>query len=72
MIIHLGLAASVNITFKGRQILMSTEIEVNNCFLYEFSFTNENFATFTFVVKDMFNLQSKTSKDFLTSFSNFY
>ena len=22
-------------------------------------------ATFTFVVKDMFNLQSKTSKDFL-------
>ena len=35
-----------------------------------FSFKNENFATFTFVAKDMFNLQSKTSKDFLKSFSN--
>ena len=32
----------------------------------------KNVATFTFVVKDMFNLQSKTSKDFLTSFSNCY
>ena len=42
--------------------------------LYDFSFKNENFATFTFVVKDMFNLQSKTSKpnDFLTSVSNCY
>ena len=33
----------------------------------------KKFATFTFVVKvskDMFNLQSKTSKGFLTSFSN--
>ena len=39
---------------------------------YDFSFKNENFATFTFVVKDMFNFQSKTSKDFLTSFSNCY
>ena len=38
--------------------------------LYDFSFKYENFATFTFVVKDMF--KSKTSKDFLTSFSNFY
>ena len=37
--------------------------------LYDFSFKNENFATFTFIVKDMFNLQSKTSKEFLTSFS---
>ena len=36
--------------------------------LYDFSFKNENFATLTFVVKDMVNLQSKTSKDFLTSF----
>ena len=35
------------------------------------SFKNKNFATFTFVVRDMFNLLSKTSKDFLTSFSNF-
>ena len=40
--------------------------------LYDFSFKNESFATFTFVVKDVFNLQSKTSKNFLTSFSNFY
>ena len=37
--------------------------------LYDFSFKNENFATFTFVVKDMFNLQSK---ECLTSFSNCY
>ena len=29
--------------------------------LYDFLFKNENFATFTFVVKDIFNLQSKTS-----------
>ena len=36
------------------------------------SFKNENFATFTLVVKDMFDLLSKTSKDFLTSLSNFY
>ena len=40
--------------------------------LYDFSFKNEIFATLTFVVKDMFNLLSKTSKDLLTSFSNFY
>ena len=33
------------------------------------SFKNENFATFTFIVKDIFNLQSK---DFLKSFSNCY
>ena len=40
--------------------------------LYYFSFKNENFATFTFVVKGMFNLHSKTSKDILTNFSNCY
>ena len=40
--------------------------------LFKNYFKNENFATFTFVVKDMFNLLSKTSKDFLTSFSNYY
>ena len=51
---------------------MSTEIDVNICFVNDFSFKNENFATFTFVVQDMFNLQSKTFKDFLTSFSNCY
>ena len=47
---------------------MSTEIEVDNCLLAK----NASFATFTIVVKDMFNLQSKTSKVFLTSFSNYY
>ena len=31
--IHRDLTASVNITFEGRYILMSTEIEVNNCFV---------------------------------------
>ena len=36
--------------------------------LYDFLFKNETFATFTFVVKDSFNLQFKTSKDFLTFF----
>ena len=51
---------------------MSTEIEVNNCFVISLFIKNENFATFTFVAKDMFNLRSKTSKDFLTSFSNYY
>ena len=35
---------------------MSTEIEVNNFLLYDFSFKRENFANFTFVVQDMFNL----------------
>ena len=34
------------------------------------SLSIKNFATFTFVVEDMFNLQSKISKDFLASFSN--
>ena len=28
-----SLAAEVNITFKGRYILISTEIEVNSCFV---------------------------------------
>ena len=37
----------VNTTFKGRWILMPTEIEVNNCFVI---------WRFTFVVKDIFNI----------------
>ena len=49
---------------------MSTEIEVKIVLLYDFSFKNENFATYTFVVKEMLNLQYMTSKDFLRSFSN--
>ena len=40
---------------------MSNEVEVNNGFLYDFSLRMKNFASY---------LQSKTSKDFLTSFSN--
>ena len=35
---------------------MSTEIEAITVLLYDFSFKNENFATFSFVVKDMFNI----------------
>ena len=31
----------VNITFKARLILVSTEIEVNNCLLYDFLTMNE-------------------------------
>ena len=50
---------------------MSTELKSITVLLYDFIFKNENFATFTFVVKDMFSLLSKTSKDFLTSLSNF-
>ena len=50
---------------------MSTSLKSITVLLYDFSFKNGNFATFTFVVKDMFNLKSKSSKDFLTSFSNF-
>ena len=38
--------ASVNVTFLGRLIFMSTKIEV----LYNFLFMNDNFSTFTFVV----------------------
>ena len=49
---------------------MSTEIEANNWFVMTFNLRMKTFATFTFVVKDIFNLQSKTSTDFLTSFSN--
>ena len=34
--IHRGHKAEVNITFKGRSILLSTEIEVNYCLLNDF------------------------------------
>ena len=36
---------------------MSTEIEVDNCLLYDFSTKNEDFPTSTFVEEAMFNLQ---------------
>ena len=61
----------MNITFKGDKSLCLPILKSITVLLYDFSFKNVNFATFTFVVKDMFNLKSKTSKDFLTSFSNF-
>ena len=61
----------MNITFKVDKSLCLPKLKSITVMIYDFSFKNENFATFTFVVKDMFNL-SKTSKDFLTSFSNFY
>ena len=58
--------------FRVDKSLCLPNVKSITVLLYDFSFKNENFATFTFVVKDMFNLLSKTSKDFLTSFSNFY
>ena len=61
----------MNITLKGKSSCLP-ELKSITVLLYDFSFKHENVATFTFVVKDMFNLQSKTSKDFLTSFSNCY
>ena len=63
----------MNITFKGRyKSLCLSKLKSITVLLCDFSFKNENFSTFTFVVKDTFNLQSKISKDFLTSFSNCY
>ena len=50
---------------------MSTEIEVNNFLLYDIFILEWKFCYFFLLLK-AFNLQSKTSKDFLTSFSNFY
>ena len=50
------LTASVNITFKGRQIHMATEIEVKNCFVIcrnMTSFMNDNF-----LLEVMFNLKT--------------
>ena len=45
---------------------MYTEIEVNKCFVIWLQFKNENLATFTFVVKDMFNLKSQTSNSLIS------
>ena len=42
--------------------LMSTEIELNNCFVIWLYIQERKFSTFTFVVEVMFNLQLK---DFL-------
>ena len=43
------------ITFKGRQILMSTEIEVNNCFVICFFDYKRKCSTFTLGLEVMFN-----------------
>ena len=59
----------MNIILRVDKSLYLPKLKSISVLLYDFSFKNENFATFTFVVNDMFNLQSKTSKDFLTSFS---
>ena len=45
---HWGGKAEVNITFKGRWILMAAEIWVNKC-IVNISTTNENCSTFKFV-----------------------
>ena len=45
---------------------MSTEIEVKNCFVNTL-LRMKNFATYTFVVKDMFNLQSKDFSQILAT-----
>ena len=60
----------MNITFRVDKSLWLPKLKSITVLLYDFSFKNENFATFTFVVKDMFNLLSETSKDFLTSSRN--
>ena len=62
----------MNITLRVDKSLCLPKLKSITVLLYDFSLKNENFATFTFVVKDIFNLLSKTSKDFLTSFSIFY
>ena len=45
---------------------MSTEMKSITVLSYDLLSKNDNFATSTFVVKDMFNLHSKTSKDLPT------
>ena len=62
----------MNIILRVDKSLCLPKLKSITVLLYDFSFKNEHFATFTFVVKDLFKLQSKTSKDFLTSFSNCY
>ena len=62
----------MNITLRVDKSLCLPKLKSITVLLYDYSLKNENFATFTFVVKDIFILLSKTSKDFLTSFSTFY
>ena len=50
----------MNITFKGGVISMSTEIEVNNCFVILLFNYEWKCSTFTFVVEVMFNLKTAT------------
>ena len=53
MIFHQGRQAEVNITFKVDKSLCLPKLKSITVLLYGFSFKNENFATFTFVVKDI-------------------
>ena len=43
---------------------MSDSLKSITVLFYDFSFKNENFASFTFVVKNKFNLQSKNLRIF--------
>ena len=53
----------MDITFRVDKSLCLPKLKSITVLLYDFSFKNEIFAIFTFVVKDMFNLLLKT-KDF--------
>ena len=64
VIIHRGRQAEVKIIFKGSL----PKLKSITVLLYDFN-EERKFSTFTFVVKVIFNLQSK---DFLTSFINCY
>ena len=44
--------------YLPEKVITRRELKSITVLLYDFSFQNENFASFTFVVKDMFNLQS--------------
>ena len=72
VIIHRGARPRLISLLRVDKSLCLLKLKSIAVLLYDFSFKNENFATFTFVGKDMFNLHSKTSKIFLTSFSNCY
>ena len=61
VIIHQGRSAKVNITFKGRLFLCLAKLKSITVLLYNFALKNGTFATFNFGVRDILNLQSKTS-----------
>ena len=67
VIIHRDRQADVNITFKVDKSLCLPKLKSMNVLLYDFSTKNENVLLSLLLFK-----ASKTSKDFLTSFSNFF